>query len=414
MALFWILASLMTALALAFVLVPLLRARAPAGPSAREANLAALRAQRREIDADVANGTLAASARDEALAELVDRAEADLAASGEATSIAAKRPWASAAIVAVALPAIAFGTYLTLGAPAALDPRVAAPAAAASAPDEAQILAMVDNLALKVRERPDDAQGWALLARSLGALGRYQESADAYQHLVQIVPNDPQVLADYADALGMAQGRTLAGKPFELARAALAIDPRHKKALALAGTASMDARDFPAALGYWRALAAELPAGSGDETQVRAIIEEVRAKAAASGKALPAPKAVAQAAAPANAPSVSGTVSVAPAVAAKVNAGDTLFIFARAEGGARMPLAVVRGTARELPMRFALDDTMAMTPAAKISGAQAVRVEARISRSGNATPQPGDLVGTSAVVKPGARDVAIVIDKVLP
>ncbi len=412
MALFWILASLMTALALAFVLVPLLRARVPAGPSARDANIAALRAQRREIDADVANGTLAASARDEALAELVDRAEADLAASGEATAVAAKKPWASATIVAVALPAIAFGTYLTLGAPAALDARVAVPAAAA--PDEAQILAMVENLALKVRERPDDAQGYALLARSMGALGRFKESAEAYEHLAKIVPNDAQVLADYADALGMAQGRTLAGKPFELARAALAIDPRHRKALALAGTASMDARDFPAALGYWRALAAELPAGSDDETQVRAIIEEVRAKAAASGKAAPPPKALAQAAAPANAQSVSGTVSVAPTLAAKVNAGDTLFIFARAEGGARMPLAVLRATAGEVPKRFALDDTMAMTPAAKISGAQAVRVEARISRSGNATPQPGDLVGTSPVVKPGARDVGIVIDKVLP
>ena len=240
MALFWILASLMTVLALAFVLVPLLRGRARTGPSAREANLAALRAQRGEIDADVANGTLAASAREEALAELVDRAQADLAASGEAAPIAATKPWATAAIVAVALPAVAFGTYLALGAPAAIDPRVAAPAAAAAAPDEAQITAMVESLALKVRERPDDAQGWALLARSMGALGRFRESADAYEHLVKLVPNEPQVLADYADALGMAQGRSLAGRPYELAREALAIDPKHHKALALAGTAAID------------------------------------------------------------------------------------------------------------------------------------------------------------------------------
>ena len=107
-------------------------------------------------------------------------------------------------------------------------------------------------------------------------------------------------------------------------------------------------------------------------------------------------------------------MSVSAAVASKVTAGDTLFIFARAEGGGRMPLAVKRATAGELPMRFELDDSMAMMPTATISGAPALRLEARISRSGNATPQPGDLVGTSPVVKPGARGVAIVIDKVVP
>ena len=411
MALFWILASLMTALALAFVLVPLLRPRAGAGPSALEANLEVLRGQRREIDADVANGTLPASARDEALDELVGRAQDDLAGRGNDPLPAAGKPWLTAAIVAVALPAVAFGTYLALGAPVAI---VAPAAAREGGPvDERQIIAMVENLALKVRERPDDAQGWALLARSMGALGRFKESADAYDHLAKLVPNDAQVLADYADALGMAQGRTLGGKPFELAKAALAIDAKHRKALALAGTAAMDARDFPTALGYWQALAAELPPGSDDEAQVRTILADIRAKAAAAGKAVPAPKAVAQAPSPAP-QSVSGLVSVAPAVAAKVNASDTLFIFARAEGGSRMPLAVLRGTANSLPMRFALDDTMAMTPAAKLSGAPALRVEARISRSGNATPQPGDLVGSSPVVKPGARDVAIVVDKVLP
>ena len=117
MALFWILASLMTALALAFVLVPLLRARAPAGPDAREANLEVLRGQRREIDADVANGLLAAGARDEALAELIDRAGDDLEARGDDAPATAKKPWVTVAIVAVAIPAIAFGVYLALGSP---------------------------------------------------------------------------------------------------------------------------------------------------------------------------------------------------------------------------------------------------------------------------------------------------------
>jgi cytochrome c-type biogenesis protein CcmH len=79
-----------------------------------------------------------------------------------------------------------------------------------------------------------------------------------------------------------------------------------------------------------------------------------------------------------------------------------------------MPLAILRTTARQWPIAFALDDTMAMSPATRLSLAEAVRIEARVSRSGDAKPQPGDLVGASAVVKPGARDVKIVIDKVLP
>ncbi|HEY4998839.1 MAG TPA: c-type cytochrome biogenesis protein CcmI, partial [Usitatibacter sp.] len=144
---------------------------------------------------------------------------------------------------------------------------------------------------------------------------------------------------------------------------------------------------------------------------------EIRLKAAAAGKVLPAAPAAKTSVA--NAPdaaiqSVSGTVTLSPQLAAKVSGSDTLFIFARAEGGSRIPLAVMRGTADQLPLRFALDDSMAMNPAMRLSGAKAVRIEARISRSGNATPQPGDLLGASAVVKPGARDLQIVIDKVVP
>ncbi|HEX7466571.1 MAG TPA: c-type cytochrome biogenesis protein CcmI [Usitatibacter sp.] len=412
MSVFWIMAALMTAVALSFVLVPLLRARSRAGPTAVAANLDVLRGQRREIDADVANGLLPASSRDEALAELVDRAQDDLAAIPAAVPGDARKSWTAAVVVAVALPAAAFGIYLALGTPSALD--TGAIAHDGGNLDDKQILAMVESLAAKVRKRPDDAQGWALLARSMAALGRFKEAVDAYEHLLTLVPRDPQTLADYADVLGMAQGRTLAGRPYEIAKEALSIDPLHKKALALAGTAAMDENDFAAALGHWQALAAQLPPGSDDERQVRAIIGELRTKATAAGKVLPAER-IAKAPVPASVPgSVSGSVSVAPPLTAQVSNAATLFIFARAEGGARMPLAVLRRSASELPMSFALDDSMAMTPATKISGAPAVRIEARISRSGNATPQPGDLVGTSGIVKPGARDVKIVVDKVLP
>lgn len=415
MLVFWILATLMTAVALAFVLVPLLRGRASAGPTAAEVNLQVLRGQRREIEADVANGTLPADAKDEALAELVARAQSDLAAAPVAADTP-KKPWITAAIVAVVLPLASFGLYLAQGTPAATDPRLAS--REGNPPlDDKQIVAMVENLAQKVRERPDDVQGWALLARSMGALGRFKEAVEAYAHLEKLSPNDPTVLADYADALGMAQGRSLAGRPYELAKRALAIDPSHRKALALAGTAALDAGDYDNALRYWQALGKQLPPDSEDAGQVRAIVAEVMMKAAAAGQVLGAAprKDVAQAPAPGPAAkSVTGSVSAAPAIASRIGQGDTLFIFARAENGPRMPLAILRVPAQQLPATFTLDDSQAMSPATKLSSADAVRIEARVSRSGNATPQPGDLVGTSALVKPGARDVKVVLEKVLP
>ncbi len=417
MVVFWFLAAAMAVIAAAFVVVPLLRGRTAAGPTEAQANLEVLRGHRREIEADIATGTLPAEAREEALAELVGRAADDLADTPEAPAspAAGPRPWPVAVAAGVVVPALAFALYLAVGSPLAVDPALAK---APSQLDEHQIVAMVDSLAAKMKERPDDAQGWALLARSLASLERFKEAAQAYEHLAKLVPPDAQVLADYADTLGMAQGRSLRGRPAELIRQALEIDPAHRKALALAGTAAAEAGDFPAALGHWQKLASVLPADSEDARQVEQIMEEVRQQAKASGVTPPpavakatAPKA---AAAPASTGSVSGSVAVAPEIASRLSGTETVFIFARAESGPRAPLAVVRAKARELPMKFALDDSQAMAAGMNISSAGAVRIEARVSRSGEATPRSGDFVGASAVVKPGARDVAVVVDKVVP
>lgn len=413
MLVFWILAAVMTTVAVAFVLVPLLRARPRQGPDAAQVNLEVLRGQRREIEADVANGTLPAEARDEALAELVERAQDDLRPGAAAPAAATgRKPWFLAGGVAIAVPALAFGLYLLVGMPGAIGFQAASHEGGM---DEKQIVAMVDMLATKVKDRPDDVQGWALLARSMSALGRYEDAVKAYEHLLKIAPPDAATLADYADALGMFQGRSLAGRPYELVKQALQLDPTYPKALALAGTAALDANDFKAALGYWQSLALQLPPGSEDATRTQAVIAEVRERAKAAGVALAdAPKAVAAAPkALGNGGSVTGSVSLAATIASKAQPSDTVFIFARAAQGPRVPLAVVRRTVGDLPTKFALDDTQAMSPTLKLSSADAVQIEARISRSGSATPQPGDLVGTSAVIKPGTQGVDIVVDRVV-
>ncbi|HUQ28634.1 MAG TPA: c-type cytochrome biogenesis protein CcmI [Usitatibacter sp.] len=407
MAVFWVLAALMTGVAIAFVVVPLVRSRRPGGPSPMEANLEVLRGQRRELEADIAAGTLSPDMGEQARAELVQRAETDLSAPDTAAPADARRPWATIISAAFAIPALAFGVYLAIGSPAATQPRIAA----AGAMDPGNVSALVDSLAQKVRDRPDDAQGWALLARSTASLGRYEESARAYAHLVKLMPADAEVLADYADVLGMSQGQSLAGRPAELVKSALELDPNNRKALALAATAAMEQGRLPDSIGYWERLAALLPAGSDDEREVREVLVELRRRVGAP----PRPSLAAAPGAPRTAAkSVSGLVTASPAVASKIASTDTIFVFARAEGGPRAPLAVLRGTARDLPLRFALDDTMAMSPQWSLSRAGDVRIEARVSKSGNASPQPGDVFGSSGVVQPGAKDVRIVLDKVLP
>lgn len=431
---FWIVAALLIVAALAFVLVPLLRARPRSAPSLREANLAVLRGQRRDIENDVATGLLPKEAREAALAELAARAEEDLAAAPEAPAGPARRPWAAIAFFAILVPVVTVGLYLWVGTPAATDPKVMAVVSAQ--PGDHQIEEMVALLEQKMKERPDDVQGWSLLARSYAATGKFPKALEAYAHLAKIAPQDASVLADYADALALSRGRNLAGEPTELVMRALAIDPRHSKALALAGTAALNAGDFAASIGYWERLYATAPPGSEDADQVRQIIEDVRGRAAAAGKPLPPSKAIAAAPAVPSAPpqppmgmgkapsgpakpavpgkSVSGTVKLAEGLAGKVAPTDTLFIYARAETGSRMPLAILRGGAGELPKSFELDDSMGMTPAVTLSGTPSVVIEARVSKAGGAVVQSGDLIGTSKPVAPGAKGVAVVIDKVVP
>ncbi|HXV10820.1 MAG TPA: c-type cytochrome biogenesis protein CcmI, partial [Burkholderiales bacterium] len=274
---------------------------------------------------------------------------------------------------------------------------------------EEQVVAMVERLAARMRANPDDPQGWKILARSYAALGRFKEASDAYANAAARATDDAQLYADYADALAMAQGRTLEGEPEKLIARALAIDPTNTKALALAGTIAFNRKDYAKAADYWERILAVEPADSETAQAARANVAEARALA---GGAPAAPPAAASAPSAPAAPGsrVSGTVRLAPELAAKVAPTDTVFVFARAAEGPRMPLAILRRQARELPISFALDDSMAMTPAMKLSSFSRVVIGARVSKSANATPQAGDLQGVTAPVDVGAERIDVVID----
>ncbi len=434
---------LLVAVVLALLLPPLLRRPADAAgndssaalPSS--AGLAILREQSAQLEADHAQGLVSAEQYAVAREELARRAleeAGDIASSPPAAGRAAtaSKRWPTVVTVSLLVPLLAVVLYGQLGAPEALQP---APVAAATGDEpvtQAQVEAMVTAMAARLESLPPgqaDPEGWALLARAMAALQRYPDADRAFARAIEMSPRDAQLLADRADLLALMQGGKSAGEPTRLVDKALALDPKNLKALALAGSAAFERADFAAAIGFWQRARELAPPGSEFANGLDRSLEAARSSAGqvATAPASPSAKdakdtrsAIAEASDRATPPkgdaasAVSGMVRLAPALASRVGPGDTLFVFARAAQGPRMPLAILRLKASELPVRFTLDDQLAMSPDLRLSRFPEVVVSARISRSGEALPQSGDLVGQSSPVKLGARGIELTINQVQP
>jgi len=395
-------------------------ARDATGP---QVNAGVHRDQLAELDRDLAAGVIApadhAVARDELQRRLLD----DTSGAGTAGALPAHGRHTVLAL-AIALPLGASALYAILGEPAAL---LALPAPAATAHEgvaSPEIERMVASLAARLQKNPGDKKGWAMLARSYHAMGRNREAVAAFERLGDAVHQDASLLAVYADVLATSAGGKLEGVPIQLVGEALRLDPDHPMALSLAATAAYNQRDFPTAAGHWQLLLRQLPADSDDARFIVKTLAEISAPVAAVVQAGPAAAVPAQGTPPASSQrepptavaassrAVSGVVSLAASLQAGARPDDTVFVFARATEGSRMPLAVQRARVADLPLTFRLDDSMAMSPQAKLSDAKTVRIEARVSRQGSANPAAGDLIGASASVAPGAERVALTIDRV--
>ncbi len=391
MTLFWLIGGALALAALAWLLRPLAARASAAAPSRNAANLAVYRDQLRELEADRAAGTLTAEDYERARAELELRLLRDV---GESEAPPARRPARTATwTVAAAVPSLALLVYLVVGNPSAIDREEVHRASAA------QVEAMVERLAARLRENPDDADGWKLLGRSYAVMGRYEAAADAYARAAVRAPRDAQLLADFADVLAMARGQSLQGEPEKLVLRALELEPGNLKALALAGTAAFERKDFTGAAAYWERMLSHVAPDSEEARSIRQNVAEARA--------------LANERKPDAAAGVQGTVTLSSKLKDQAAPDDTVFVFARAADGPPMPLAVARIRVRDLPYRFRLDDTMAMTPAMKLSTFPKVVVAARVSKTGSATAQPGDLQGASAPVPNDATAVAVVIDSLV-
>jgi cytochrome c-type biogenesis protein CcmH len=397
-------AAIAVVLVLALLLRPFFFRKTAGGQlSQRQFNTAILRDQLAKLDQDVAEGTLSEADHAQARAELQRRALEDTREQDEVSTLRA--PKKTMAAVAVMLPIAAVAVYMLIGNPGSIGENSANPHQQMANQD---LEKMVVALAEKMEKEPNNPKGWAMLARSYKVIGRNAEAEKAFERAGSFIDNDAQMLAAYADVVASNTG-SLAGKPALLIQKALKADPDHPMALWLAGTADLEAKNYAGALRTWERLATLLPPGSDDARMLQGAMDDVRARGGLPGKA-PAPAVALGAAAGRG---VSGTVDLDPSLKGKAGPDDTVMVIARVPGS-RVPIAAVRLRAAELPVKFMLDDSQSMNPQSPISAAKEVEVEARISKTGTAKAEPGDLLSAPQTVKIGASGIALRVAKVRP
>jgi len=322
-----------------------------------------------------------------------------------------RAPFVLALILALVTPPVVLGAYLMIGTPQALQ-------SASAVDDHATLVEATQQLQASLQRKPDNAEGWALLAQAYSALNQPQQALDALNHLLKLKPDDPDAMVAWVEATAETSPthRIDDASRAKLQRA-LQIEPTHQRALWLLGISDFQRNDYVDATKQWKTLLPLLQPGSRVATAVQ---QELAAAEAHMGGGTQ--DATLTAADPASTPSsataradvaLTVTVKLDPKLSGKVKSGDTLFVFARAVDGPPMPLAVARLKTSDLPAKVTLTDAMAMTPAMTLSKFPKVTVAARISKNGNAMPQAGDLESASVEVATDSHaPVALTIDKV--
>jgi cytochrome c-type biogenesis protein CcmH len=415
MTVFWSLAAVMVMVALLFVLPPLLRNRTAFAVSRNDLNTNVIKEQLEEVEADLRAGKLDQTQFDAARQDLERELLYDLDVTDGTQAPTPERGgrWLTLLLIP-AIPLCAVLLYQLMGSAELID-RVQQAQTSPSQPAQSQSVAsieeMVSVLAARLQQQPDDVKGWVMLARSYSIMKRYSEAAAAYKNVLRLGGEEAGLLTDYADATVMANGGIFTDESGALLTRALQLDPDNVKGLWLAGHWKNQSGAQTEALDYWQQAAARLPVGSEDAAVIAQQITEVQGQLGITTEPAPA----ITTAAAATGASLSVHVTLAPDMAAIAAAEDTVFIYARATQGSRMPLAIVRKQVKDLPATVSLDDSMAMTPQMVLSKFDQVAVGARVSKSGGAMPQSGDLQGlVTPVDTTSTETVQITINSKVP
>ncbi|MDO9270091.1 MAG: c-type cytochrome biogenesis protein CcmI [Methylobacter sp.] len=390
--LFLLIAGVMIMTAFLIVLPPLWRKHSIAPADQDQRNIAIARQRLAELKEQLQAGALSQALYDEQLAELELALSDDLEIKSHVKTSQSSGRW-MATVLVLAIPLAAGSLYWALGNyPLINQADQPQPAVANQAPPELeQMKSMVAGLAERLKEQPDDAQGWTMLGRSYKYLQQYPKAVEAFEHAYRLIGDQPEIMVLYADALAFANNEQMAGKPSELVFKALAMEPNNVTGLWLGGMAKAQIGDFAAAMDLWKKLEAQLPAGSEAQQEIQGLLVKLSTQVPAGTTA--AAQVEAKPVQPAKAVNIDVQVSLAPELQKSASPNDTVFIYAQALSGPKMPLAIVRKQVSELPVTVNLTDAMAMMPTMKLSNFEQVKLLARISKSGDAMQQPGDLIG---------------------
>ena len=389
----------------------LLRERKPLTQASQaNANAKVYRDQILDLDREHDSGHISDEEWRQSRDELSMRLLEDTSAADDPVAKTEKPAVWTAVVLAVALPISAMGFYMWVGQPEALNPM------ALKSPeqvDQKDLAKLAETLADKLQSQPENLQGWVMLGRTYRTLENFDASLKAYDTALKLSADDDLQL-ERIEVMAMQRQGNFDGEPWRVIREILQKDPQHFGALLTAGSASYAEGKYADALKYWEQARKPLEANHPDLAGLENAIATVRdkmglpAKAASTGSSGSSGPA-------ASALNVSGQISLSAALKAKASPNDAVFVYATPANGDRMPLAIMKTTVSQLPLNFTLDDSTAMTPERKLSTAGEVLIKVRVSKSGNAMPQSGDLTGASdGPVKVGTKGLKIEIKDQIP
>jgi len=419
----FMLLALAMCLCIAAVFIWFLLRQRPVRTSASQAKLNAsvYRAQISDLDFEHQSGHISAQEWQQTRDELSQRLLEDTSVGDDPGARKEKPALWTALLIGVTLPLASLSMYLWVGEPQALQAMATEPPEKAM---QAELSGMAQALAKKLEANPDNQEGWVMLGRSYRTLEKYDNAVSAYDRALKLSADDNLKL-ERAEVLALKAQGNFDGEPWNVIREILKKDPQQKGALLLAGSASYAHDKYADALRYWqqarKLLAADHPDVPSLEGAIATAQNKLGLPVTPPTSSPQAPAAASGAGATASVSTgaqaglnITGRISLAAALKDKASPTDMVYVYASPANGDRMPLAIFKSTVAKLPLNFTLDDSTAMLPERKLSGAGEVILKARISKSGNAIPQSGDLTGTLGPVKVGAKGLMLEIKEQIP
>lgn len=420
MIMFWIFVVAMVIIALVFLIRPLRKDFSENDVDREEQNIDIAKERLNELKAELEQGIINQTEYDQTRGELEQSLLTDIEQpTGNTNKKTNQFPNHITQLVLIfVIPIFSISLYFYLGQPDLINAskkQAATPAGHTSkngGSGAGSMEEMIEKLAARMKQEPDNAEGWFMLGRSYMSLNRYKDAVDALEKTNQLVPNNPTVMLRYADALTMLSGGKISGKPFQLIKQAVEIKPDDPTGLWLLGMGYDEQGEYAKAISYWSLL---LPLLKDEKSimEVKTLMQRARRMTGEAISESPKPKILSKKESSEN--YIKVNVSVDKNILKNVSADDIVYIFAKALTGPPMPLAVARKKVKDLPVQVVLDDSMAMTPTMKLSNFKQVQVVARISKSGSAKPQAGDFQSDTRIVSTSKREnIEIKINKLIP